>query len=388
MVSLSHPNFSLFYDTSNDKNGYLLHFQSCMKHLNISYNPIIQQNVNNMICKILQERYYYMYLSECNKLYTQSSSLYLNYESSERKCKEIQARLDFEIAKNQQLLEKTTILEYDNNSVNQKYQELVKKNKSLEESNIELNQKIIELKQKAKSVKECEEFIGLKNEEIERMKEQILADKKIFDKYQNQIHNLKTQVTTTKENLEKSNVENEKLQNQLSTLQNNFLIADQKFKELQQRFDSINSQNQQLLKKNKILEESNFGQSQKVTGTKNDKNCEELLNLKNEEIERMKKEIQELIKEKEMIIIEFGERELQEQIKSKELEKKLKEYENQRKRFTSEIDKACGFVMEGVSRKRPKTTNNENQKIFANLSKTKDDFLLKPDKRQNENDEC
>uniref|UniRef100_A0A914Q810 Uncharacterized protein n=1 Tax=Panagrolaimus davidi TaxID=227884 RepID=A0A914Q810_9BILA len=134
-----------------------------------------------MICKILQERYYY--LSECNKLYTHNSSLHSNYISAERKCKEIQAKLDSEIAKNQQLLEKTTILEYDNNSINLKHQELAKKNKILEESNIELNQKIIELKQKAKSVKECEEFIGLKNEEIENLKGTISADKEKFDKY-------------------------------------------------------------------------------------------------------------------------------------------------------------------------------------------------------------
>uniref|UniRef100_A0A914P690 HMG box domain-containing protein n=1 Tax=Panagrolaimus davidi TaxID=227884 RepID=A0A914P690_9BILA len=169
------------------------------------------------------------------------------------------------------------------------------------------------------------------------MKEKILADKEKFGKYQNEIQELKTQVSTIKENMEKSNVENKKFQNQHSTLQNSFVIAGQKSKELQQRYDLINAQNQQLLKKNKFLEESNFGQSQKVTGRKNDKKCEELFALKNEEIERMKKEIQELIKEKEMIITEFGGRELKEQI---------------------------GEKVES------RTTNNENQKIFANLSNT------------------
>uniref|UniRef100_A0A914PGC2 HMG box domain-containing protein n=1 Tax=Panagrolaimus davidi TaxID=227884 RepID=A0A914PGC2_9BILA len=327
-----------------------------------------------MINKILQERYHY--LTECNKLQTQSSYFRRSYVNEEKKFKETQAKLISEIAKNQQFLNTIKNLEFENKKLKETLdsttsgnEQLKKKNQILEDSNIELNQKINVFKQKVKSVKECEEFIGLKMEEIEKLKEKILADERNFNKLQNQIHDLKIQLSSAESTMEKFNIENAKLQNQLSDFNNRSISADRRFKELQKTMDSVNSENQQLFNKIKVLEEENFGVNQKITEMKseNDKKFQHILTLKNDENGKLKTEIEELIKEKGKIIIEFSERELNEKLKSREVEKKLKEFENRRKKFTVEIEKACGitFAMEEISRKRQRM-NDENQQIFAN----------------------
>uniref|UniRef100_A0AC35GTX9 Uncharacterized protein n=1 Tax=Panagrolaimus sp. PS1159 TaxID=55785 RepID=A0AC35GTX9_9BILA len=139
-----------------------------------------------------------------------------------------------------------------------------------------------------------------------------------------------------------------------------------------------NEEYQQLFEKYKILEESNLKLNSEITvlkqKVKNVKEFEEIIVLKSEENERMKNEIQDLIKEKAKIIIDFSEKVLNEQKKSWDLEKKLKEYEERKNVCNSETEKRYdkNVIAENGedSRKRPRTAsmNYENEQIILNAS--------------------